>query len=1179
MPTLLCRLSRSGLLLVTFSFLVVWGHGWAAAAEPPAGLQAVAPGPGVTIRDASPPVPTVKTGRYIVRLLEPPLASYRGGIGGFAPTSPAARSVQRLDIAGAPERAYAVYLGRRQAEVEASIGAAIGRPLEVDRRYHVAFNGFVAPMTAREAARAAKVPGVAAVTPEVMRFLDTDAGPEWIGAPSVWDGSATGGLPGTKGEGIVIGVVDSGINPDHPSFADVGPVDGYDHSNPRGTFFGVCDSGSGVYDPSFPCNDKLIGAWNFADGPTDNNGHGTHTASTAAGNALSSLALVAPTITMYFDISGVAPHANLIAYDVCNVSGSCATGAIVAGIDQAVADGVDVINFSIGGGSSDPWTDADSLAYLSATDAGIFVATSAGNSGPGAGTVGSPAEAPWLTSAAAATHDRHLWNTLGPMTGGISPPAPMTGKSVTDGYGPASIVYAGDFGDGGCMSPFPGGTFSGQIVVCDRGTIARVDKGSNVLAGGAGGLVLVNQSADGETVNADPHVLPAVHLGYTDGAALKAWLASGSGHQATLSGTSAVHDAAEADVLAGFSSRGPSPSVPTIVKPDVTAPGVDIIAADGLSLGANLLSGTSMASPHVAGAGALLRALHPSWTPMEVRSALMGTAAAGVIKEDGATPGTPFDRGAGRVDLTKAGRSGLVMDESTANFTAADPATGGDPRQLNLPSLADDACVGSCSWTRTVTNALAVPTSWGVSASSDSPAAMGMSVTPTTLTLAPGASGSIEVTADTALAAPGTWYFGQVDLEELGSQAPAFHLPVAVQPILSSNELLLTKTADRATAGGGDVIGYTIDLANFTSATSFSLVDPIPDNSSYVAGSASGLLDGSPYPFIYDAGARRVSATGAVTPEAISIVVGASPYGYVPLSAYTSPLGCPSDCDDGAFVFSGLDLDYQDTHYTSLIMSVNGAVEVGSASGYAAGPTNVALPDPALPNNLLAPFWTDLDMRSSGAWYIVVLSDSVDEWYVLEWNGVPQYNVAGTSHTFQVWIGKGATSGIHFVYQGISPGVPGALTVGAENSNGTSGDSYYYNGTGTSPVVGTDLLVDANAGGSTGSFSFQVQVGDGPQHVVNVAQATLGSETVEALATTVVNGACLPPVDRTVAHYTVSGTETITACGTLTVESSEVAASGDASLCAGAGIVLGDGFMVNAGGSLKAQVDPTLGCH
>ncbi len=977
----------------------------------------------------------------------------------------------------------------------------------------------------------------------------------------------------------MVGVVDSGINPDHPSFADVGPVDGYDHSNPRGTFFGVCDSGSGVYDPSFPCNDKLIGAWNFEDGPTDNNGHGTHTASTAAGNALSSLALVAPTITMYFDISGVAPHANLIAYDVCNVSGSCATGAILAGIDQAVADGVDVINFSIGGGSSDPWTDADSLAYLSAMDAGIFVATSAGNNGPGAGTVGSPAEAPWVTSTAAATHDRHLWNTLGPMTGGTSPPAPMTGKSLTDGYGPTSIVYAGDFGDGGCMTPFPGGTFSGQIVVCDRGTIARVDKGSNVLAGGAGGLVLVNQSIDGETVYADPHVLPAVHLGYTDGTVLKAWLASGSGHQGTLSGTSAAHDAAEADVLAGFSSRGPNPSVPAVVKPDVTAPGVDIIAADGLSLNANLLSGTSMASPHVAGAGALLRALHPSWTPMEVRSALMGTAAAGVIKEDGVTPGTPFDRGAGRVDLTKAGRSGLVMDETAANFTAADPASGGDPTALNLPSLADDVCVGSCSWTRTFTNTLGVPTSWGVSASSDSPAVMGLTVTPTTLTLAPGASGSLQVTADTALAAPGTWYFGQVDLEELGSQAPAFHLPVAVRPQASSNSGLLEKTADKATAASGEVVTYTIDLANFTSATSFSLVDPIPDNSSYVPGSAAGMVDGSPFPFTYDAGTRQLTATGVLDATGLDVAPGASPAGYLSLTNFSiSPLACPGDCDDGGWAFSGLDIYYNGQHYDSLIMSINGTVELGTASGSTAGPTNTALPEPATPNNLLAPFWTDLNLGAGGNCYIGILTDGVDSWCVIEWKEIPQYNVAGTSHTFQVWLGQGATRDIHFVYGGISPSVPSSLTVGAENADGTVGDSYYYNGVGTPPAVGTDLVVDS-VSGSVGTFSFQAQVGDGPQHVVNVAQATLGSETVEATATTVVNAACLPPVDRTVAHYTVSGTETITACGTLTVESSEVTASGDASLCAGAGIVLGDGFMVNAGGSLKAQVDPTLGCH
>lgn len=457
----------------------------------------------------------------------------------------------------------------------AAMNTVLGRQAAVLFRYNVVLNGLAANLTAQEAAAIASLPGVTRVEPDRDRFLLTDAGPAWMGANGIWDGSSTGGLPGTRGEGVVVGIIDTGVNHDHPSFAEVGQGDGYVHTNPRGRFFGACDPVTGA---PF-CNEKLIGFFDFTGtSPEDTNGHGSHTASTTAGNVLDA-ELVAPTITINRRISGVAPHANIISYKVCITS--CPISAILAAINQATLDVVDVVNFSIGGDSSDPWNDLDSQAFLNARNAGVFASVSAGNSGPGAATIGSPADAPWVHTVGASTHDRKFTNVLQNLSGGGTPsPGDIAGRSVTSGYGPAAIVFAGDFGDPLCQTPFVPGTWNnGEIVICDRGVNPRVEKASNVATGGAGGFVLANEEASGDSTVADAYVIPGVNITYNDGLLLKAWVDSGAGHTASISGTQFNVASANGDVMAAFSSRGPNPATGELLKPDVTAPGVDILAA------------------------------------------------------------------------------------------------------------------------------------------------------------------------------------------------------------------------------------------------------------------------------------------------------------------------------------------------------------------------------------------------------------------------------------------------------------------------------------------------------------------------------------------------------------------------------------------------------------------------
>ncbi|GJM40800.1 MAG: hypothetical protein DHS20C20_10820 [Ardenticatenaceae bacterium] len=721
-------------------------------------------------------------GIYLIRFEEAPLARYRGGEGNLAPTNPQARGTNRLDPNDPASRAYRQFLADRRGTYVNNMAQRIGRVVNPVYEYEAGNHGVAVFLSPEEAVEIANMPGVISVQRDVERILMTDNGPGWINAPDIWNGTATGGLSGNQGEGIIVGIIDTGINPLNPSFSDIGG-DGYNHTNPfgSGNYVGVCDSGHPSYDPSFACNDKLIGAWGYATvnggDPTDYDGHGSHTASTSAGNVVLGAAINAPTFTFNRDISGVAPHANIIAY-----SGCCTVSALTASIDQAILDGVDVINYSIGSeAASSVWSDFDTIGFLNARAAGIFVATSAGNAGPGAETVGSPADAPWLTSVGASTHDRLLLNVLGSMSGGATtPPADIGGKSITSGYGPASIVYAGDFGDPLCApGAFSSGTFSGQIVVCDRGVHARIDKGQSVLDGGAGGFILANDEPNGNSLSADAHSLPAVHISYADGVTLKNWLATGSGHTGTIVGTVMDVNSNNADIMAGFSSRGANRAI-DILSPNVTAPGVDIIAAYGVggSVEWNAISGTSMSSPHVAGAGALMMALHPDWTPAEIQSALMTTAFTSVLKEDGVTPADPFDMGSGRIDLSVAGLAGLVLNETEANYLAASPAAGGDPKELNLPSMANSDCANGCSWTRTVRSTLGSSVTWN--ATVESPAGVTLSVTPSSFVLAPGASQTITIDAIVTSDSNNEWVFGAITLTPSGGEAPAARMPVGV---------------------------------------------------------------------------------------------------------------------------------------------------------------------------------------------------------------------------------------------------------------------------------------------------------------------------------------------------------------------------------------------------------------
>lgn len=754
---------------------------------------------------------------YIVLLQDAPVATYRGGIAGLAPTSPAATNARRLDPRSGDVSAYRAHLSNARSSFRARAESTLGRAIRVLYEYDTVLNGVAMQLTPVEAAKLLDLEEVQSIQRDQWRYALTNDSPTFLGVPGIWDGSATAGLPGTKGEGVIVGVIDSGIWPEHPSFADDGSFPA-----PPAEWSGGCSAPS---DNSLPytCSNKLIGVQHFIDGYVaasggtydglfysgrDDDGHGTHTASTAAGNENVAASIYG---LNYGAVSGMAPQAHVASYKGLGPFGGV-TSDLSAAIEQAVLDGVDVINYSVGSNvATDPWLDADALAYLAAREAGVFVATSAGNAGPGVSTIGSPANAPWIMSVGASYFNRLYLSDIS-VSGPGTPPTGLYGASSTRGVENFRLVDAEgtptEFGetDGRCNSPFASGTFAAtDVVLCESGDIATWAKADHVRSGGAGAMIVYNDVASYD-LNSYLYAIPALRVLHETGLTLKDYVANNPG-QVQLSFTQGQHITAPdprvpVDTVVGFSSRGPAINANlnqliNVLKPDITAPGIHILAGaspehvtevNGLvePYGAQgqlfqLIQGTSMSSPHVAGLGALMRGLHPDWSPAQIQSALMTTAnsahQARTPEGDGAA--TPFDMGAGRADMTQAGRAGFVLDENATNYRSADPLAGGNPAALNIASLTDGNCISQCSWTRVIQSSWSQPVEWTLSTSSAT--TITLTAEPAAFTLAPGASQTITVAANVPAQSIDKWFFGELLFTPTNPDVAPAHFPVAVR--------------------------------------------------------------------------------------------------------------------------------------------------------------------------------------------------------------------------------------------------------------------------------------------------------------------------------------------------------------------------------------------------------------
>ena len=682
--------------------------------------------------------------QWIVELEHDATLEYRGGDAGsgaalmsrglaLEATSPDGK---RLDTSAPHVLAYTEFLDRERSDVLSQARARLGREIRPRNVYRHVLNGFSVRMSEAEARELAALPGVKRVRPDVAWRLQTDRGPQMIGAPAVWDGAS--GVS-SRGEGVVIGVIDSGINWDHRYFSDdPSQTGGYEFSNPLGEQLGECSR------PQVQCNDKLIGVWDFTEEgsfgeDTAESGHGTHVASTAAGNPWT---FSLQDIDGTFATSGVAPRANIISYKVCysedfddeDVAGRCPGESITGALEQAVEDGVDIINYSLGGDPGDPWERA--LRFLNIRNAGITFVVSAGNSGPDVASVSGPADAPWTLAVGSTTHGRRI--------GHRADVVDLTDLFVEPGTGPeiqntinAPIIPADEAGPDleGC-SAYDDGVFDGSIAFIKRGTCTFETKVDHAADAGALAVLVFNNEAGESAIvmgGLEETTIPSGMLGNAEGEQALDEIRASSDPWATMYDDLAkLVDENLQDRVSNFSSRGPGPETPGVMKPNLMAPGEMILAGvvpDEQSIGFN--SGTSMASPHVAGAVALLKSMHPEWTPDMLQSALETTSEAPPVKV-ALGDATMLDRGAGRIRVDQAMNIGLFLPIEASDFLAANPASGGDPEQLNLPGIYTDTCTRDCNFTRTVESIQAG--SWTVSTSGD----LDIEVTPDSFTLAAG---------------------------------------------------------------------------------------------------------------------------------------------------------------------------------------------------------------------------------------------------------------------------------------------------------------------------------------------------------------------------------------------------------------------------------------------------------
>ncbi|KAG5622353.1 hypothetical protein H5410_007571 [Solanum commersonii] len=578
--------------------------------------------------------------------------------------------------------------------------------------YRHVFNGFAAMLSSDEVKMMEKQPGFVSARPQRVLQLHTTHSPSFLGLhqnAGLWNVS-------NSGKGVIIGLLDSGINPKHPSFND------YGMSPPPTKWKGKCEFNYKA------CNNKLIGARNLvktATSPLDGDGHGTHTSSTAAGNFVIGANFLG---NANGTAVGIAPRAHVAMYRVCDTDG-CPEVFILAGYDAAIEDGVDVISISIGAMAVPPYEEIMAIGAYRAIEKGIFVSCSAGNSGPSSATVENGS--PWILTVGASSTDRKI-SAVAVLGNGAEYEGESAFQSTNISKKLLPLINGGD-----CES-LDSIDVRGKIVLCGAvGSLSGIEIGQEVKKAGGAAMILKNEEEQGYTTFVTVHVLPATHVSYLDGLKIIEYIKSTSTPVATISFKGTRIGDKHAPVVASFSSRGPYTISQGILKPDIIGPGVNILAAwikppAGVIPSAtstfNIISGTSMSCPHLAGVAALLKSAHPEWSPAAIKSAIMTTAdlvnlGNNPIQDEKLNPADLLTIGSGHVNPSKANNPGLVYDIQPQDYvpylcglkyTDQQVSTIVNKKvhctssiaeaELNYPSFSIDLGSSAQTYTRTVTN-------------------------------------------------------------------------------------------------------------------------------------------------------------------------------------------------------------------------------------------------------------------------------------------------------------------------------------------------------------------------------------------------------------------------------------------------------------------------------------------
>lgn len=715
--------------------------------------------------------------------------------------------------------------------------------------YSHVLNGFAVQLTSKQADALRNSRGVQRLERDWRVEKLTTHTPDFLGlSTGAWPRD---GGPSNAGEGVVIGIIDTGIDPTHPSFSEKGftypPLEG---------FHGKCEE-SGDYQ-GFSCNGKIIAAQHFAAAaqaagafnssndfasPLDGDGHGSHTASIAAGNHG---VFVSSNDGFFFgEASGMAPRARISVYKALYRQFGGFMSDVVAAIDQAAKDGVDVLSLSVGPSSPSSSThvaylNAFDVALLSAVKAGVFVVQAAGNGGPYPRTMAS--FSPWIMSVAAGLDDRSYANWIYLGNG-----AKLAGQGLapaTPGDQMYNLVLAEDvlsnntgfsFNPSNCQQPgaLNRTLIQGKILLCTysfsfiygASTVKRVsDTAKNLSA--IGFVLLAKTDLPGNKFNPIPLAMPGIVitdvqdslslLDYynTSNGGSDAWARIGNGMNPTFQGT--------APQVALYSSRGPGVKDYTlqdsdILKPNILGPGsliwgawspIGIDEPDFQGQHFAMISGTSMATPHIAGIAALIRQAHPDWSPAAIASAMMTTASVTDNKGEpllaqhysssggvDLNPATPFDVGSGAINATAALDPGLVFDAEyedyisflcsvtqmdqtqVLNVTGSGCAKGISAADLNMPSITLSNLVAPRTVTRTVTNVAGTAENYTLSFVE--PAGISMEASPQSIPVEAGRSAVFSVSFKVSAPITGEYSFGSLLLSS--DKGHLVRIPLAIR--------------------------------------------------------------------------------------------------------------------------------------------------------------------------------------------------------------------------------------------------------------------------------------------------------------------------------------------------------------------------------------------------------------